>query len=68
MITVHVRHHIKLGLAGTVHYNVEPFLTHLANDAAIQALILQGSLRLIKWDFEVQLGGYMPRRSHVAQK
>lgn len=58
MITAHVKHHIKLGLAGTVHYNVEPFLTHLSNDSAIQALILQGSLRLIKWDLEVQ--GYMP--------
>ena len=58
MITAHVKHHIKLGLAGTVHYNVEPFLTQLLNDSAIQALILQGNLRLIRWDFEVQ--GYMP--------
>ena len=58
MITAHVKHHIKLGLAGTVHYNVEPFLAHLSNDSTIQALILQGSLRLIKWDFEVQ--GYTP--------
>ena len=58
MITAHVKHHIKLGLAGTVHYNIEPFLSHLSNDSAIQALILQGNLRLIRWDFEVQ--GYMP--------
>ena len=58
MIMAHVKHHIKLGLAGTIHYNVEPFLSHLSNDSAIQALILQGNLRLIKWDSEVQ--GYMP--------
>lgn len=58
MIVAHVNHHIALGLAGTVHYDVEPFLSHLVNDSAIQELILQGSLRLIRWDLEVQ--GYMP--------
>ncbi|KAL3158802.1 hypothetical protein ABBQ32_011529 [Trebouxia sp. C0010 RCD-2024] len=58
MITAHVKHHVMLGLAGTVHYNVEPFLTHLSEDPGIQALIMQGNLRLIKWDFEVQ--GYNP--------
>lgn len=58
MIIAHVNHHVKLGLAGTIHYDVEPFLTHLSNDPAIQELVLQGSLRLIKWDLEVQ--GYLP--------
>ena len=58
MLIEHVNHHIKLGLAGTVHYDVEPFLTHLANDPSIQDLVLQGNLRLIRWDTEVQ--GYMP--------
>ena len=58
MITAQVKHHIMLGLAGTIHYNVEPFLTHLSQDPGIQALIVQGSLRLIKWDSEVQ--GYNP--------
>ena len=58
MLVAHVTHHVKLGLAGTVHYEVEPFLTHLASDPSIQNLVLQGNLRLIRWDVEVQ--GYMP--------
>lgn len=58
MITAHVKHHVMLGLAGTVHYNVEPFLTHLSKDPGIQELVVQGNLRLIKWDSEVQ--GYNP--------
>lgn len=58
MLIEHVNHHTKLGLAGTVHYNVEPFLSHLAQDPGIQDLILQGNLRVIQWDQEVQ--GYMP--------
>ena len=58
MLIEHVNHHIKLGLAGTVHYDVEPFLSYLAADVTIQKLVLQGSLRLIQWDQEVQ--GYQP--------
>lgn len=58
MLIAHVNHHAKLGLAGTIHYEFEPFLTHLASDPSIQNLVLQGNLRLIRWDVEVQ--GYMP--------
>lgn len=58
MLIAHVHHHVRIGAAGTVHYEVEPFLTHLANDPTIQNLVLQGHLRLIQWDVEVQ--GYMP--------
>lgn len=54
----HVHHHLRLGSAGTVHYDVEPFLSSLVSNLQIQALIQQGSLRLIAWDTEVQ--GYMP--------
>lgn len=58
MLIQHVRHHQKLGVAGTVHYEVEPFLSQLISNPQIQALIAEGSLRLIAWDGEVQ--GYMP--------
>ena len=58
MLIKHVHHHLKLGLAGTVHYDVEPFLSQLASNSEIQALIAQGSLRLITFDIEVQ--GFMP--------
>ena len=58
MLIWHVRHHLKLGLAGTVHYEVEPFLSKLSSNPQIHLLIQQGSLRLIAWDSEVQ--GYMP--------
>ena len=58
MLIAHVDHHARLGLAGTVHYEVEPFLTHLSRDATIQQLVSQGNLRLMRWDLEVQ--GYSP--------
>lgn len=51
----HVTHHKKLGLVGTVHYEVEPYLSYLVNHSAIQALVEEGSLRLICWDMQVQL-------------
>ncbi len=55
ILIAHVNHHLKLGLAGTVHYEVEPYLSYLANHKGIQALIQQGTLRLIRWDLEIQL-------------
>ena len=55
VLAAHVSYHKKLGLAGTVHYEVEPYLSHFANDSTIQGLIQEGSLRLIRWDTEVQL-------------
>lgn len=58
MLIQHVHHHLKLGVAGTVHYDVEPFLSKLASNLHIQNLVKQGSLRLIPWDMEVQ--GFMP--------
>ena len=55
ILIAHVDHHLKLALAGTVHYEVEPYLSYLANHTGIQALIQQGTLRLIRWDLEIQL-------------
>ena len=55
ILVAHVKHHLQLGLVGTVHYEVEPYLSYLANHTAVQALIQQGTLRLIRWDQEIQL-------------
>ena len=55
VLVEHVNYHKKLGLAGTVHYDVEPHMSHLTNHAAIQTLVEDGSLRLIEWDMEIQL-------------
>lgn len=55
MLVEHVTHHKKLGLVGTAHYEVEPYLSYMANHSAVQALVEQGSLRLIRWDMQVQL-------------
>ena len=55
ILVAHVNHHRKLGLIGTVHYEVEPYLSYLANHAEIQHLIRLGLLRLIRWDIEIQL-------------
>ena len=55
ILIAHVNHHLKLGLVGTVHYEVEPYLSHLANHSGIQTLVQQGTLQLIRWDLEVQL-------------
>ena len=55
ILIAHVNHHLKLGLAGTLHYEVEPYLSYLANHTGTQALIQQGTLRLIGWDLEIQL-------------
>ena len=55
MLVGHVNYHKKLGLIGTVHYEVEPYLSYLANHSAVQTLVEEGSLRLISWDMQVQL-------------
>ena len=55
LLVVHVEHHLKLGLIGTVHYEVEPYLSYLANHPEVHNLISQGTLRLIRWDLETQL-------------
>lgn len=55
ILVAHVNHHRKLGIIGTVHYEIEPYLSYLANHAEVQQLIRLGLLRLIRWDIEVQL-------------
>ena len=55
VLMAHINHHAKLGLVGTVHYEVEPYLSYLASHSGVQALIKQGLLRLIRWDLELQL-------------
>ena len=55
ILVAHVNYHRKLGLVGTVRYEIEPYLSYLANHAEIQQLILLGWLRLIRWDIEIQL-------------
>ena len=55
VLITHVKHHVQLGLAGTIHYEVEPYLSYLANHKDVQELIEQGTLRLIRWDLEIQL-------------
>lgn len=55
---MHVQHHLKLGMAGTVHHEVDPFLSRLTREGQIQTLIQEGSLQLSAWDSEVQ--GFMP--------
>ena len=54
-LVAHVKHHLKLGLVGTVHYEADPYLSYLASHTEVQALIQQGTLRLIQWDMEIQL-------------
>ena len=55
LLIAHVKHHLELGLVGTVHYEVEPYLSYLAAHPGIQILIQQGTLRLIRWDLEPQV-------------
>lgn len=55
VLVQHVRYHRKLGLVGTLHYEVEPYLTYLANHNEVQALVQEGRLRLICWGMQVQL-------------
>lgn len=55
MILEHVNYHQKLGIAGTVHYEVEPYLSYLASHADVQALVQAGSLVLVSWDMQIQL-------------
>lgn len=55
MLVEHVTYHKKLGIVGTVHYEVEPYLSYLASHDAVQQLIEEGCLRLVSWDMQVQL-------------
>ena len=55
LLVAHVEHHLKLGLLGTVHYEIEPYLSYLASHSEVQNLISQGVLRLVQWDLEIQL-------------
>ena len=55
VLVAHVEHHLKLDLVGTIHYEVEPYVSYLAQHAQVQSLIQQGKLRLVHWDFQRQL-------------